>query len=122
MNFDEFFTQSENDTLTPIRYSMTTDVFGTNRFLGIKRRPIYSPWPNLNSYVAAVIWKAKETGHKELKCGNEKARLYKNAWKPSATYDMQAVIDDHGQKNKSLQSCQRRIGHQRKTNMKIKSR
>ena len=55
MNFDEFFTQSENDTLTPIRYSMTTDVFGITRTPGIKRRPIYGPWAELNSYVAAVL-------------------------------------------------------------------
>ena len=105
LSYEEFFVQSEHDTCTSMRYSMTTDVFGITRTPGIKRRPIYGPWPNLNSYVAAVLWKSNETNHKDLKCCMGKARRYKHAWKPSATYDMQNVIDDHDHKIKAFKAA-----------------
>ena len=77
-----------------MEYATTTDVFGVNRFPGIKRRPIYSSWPLANQYIAATLWEANEEGAQDLKCKIGKATQYKDILKPTAKTRMQTVIDD----------------------------
>ena len=93
--YESFFKESENEVNTVMQYASTTDVFGISRFPGIKRKAIYSAWPEINNYVAATLWKANEDGARDLKCKIAKARRYKDLWKPSAKTRMQTVIDEH---------------------------